>query len=153
MEINAVYQLNNEQTKIAKNLYRYVLWADMLRVNFDIALARDRQELVYRLQTKQIKFNPKLLESDMYVCLWLGVLYIVVEGWPKLKINQPQITDLLRSPLKDALHKFRNAVFHPEDYDDARIQALIDKGQESIDWARKVTRAYKLFFESILTFP
>jgi hypothetical protein len=153
MEINNVNQLNNEQTKIAVNLYRYVLWADILSVNFDIALARDRQELVYRLQTKQIIFNPKLLETDMYICLWLGVLYIVVEGWPALKINQPQITDLLRSPLKDDLRNFRNVVFHPEDYDDARMQALIDKGQESIDWARKVTLAYKLFFESILTFP
>jgi len=80
MKNNSVNQLDNEQIKIAVNLYRYVFWADKLRAQFEIILARDRQELERRLQKKQITFEPKLLESEMYICLWFGVLYIVIEG-------------------------------------------------------------------------
>ena len=153
MKNNSVNQLDNEQNKIAVNLYRYVFWADMLRAQFERILARDRQELERRLQTEQITFEPKLLESEMYICLWFGVLYIVIEGWPTLKLNEPGIKKLLRSRFKDLLRNFRNATFHPDDYDDARIQALVASGQETIDWARKVTLEFKSFFESILAIP
>jgi hypothetical protein len=153
MKNNSINQHDSEQIKIAVSLYRYVFWADMLRVQFETTHARDRQELERRLQAKQITFEPKLLESEMYICLWFGVLYIVIEGWPTLKLNEPHITKLLRSHFKDLLRNFRNATFHPDDYDDARIQALVDTGQESIDWAREVTLEFKSFFESILVFP
>ena len=153
MKNSLINQLDNEQTKLAVSLYRYVFWADMLRMQFENALTRDRQELEHRLKAKKYTFEPKLLESEMYICLWLSVLYIVIEGWPSLKIKQPQITKLLRSHFKDLLHSYRNATFHPEEYDDARVQALVDKGKESIDWARKVTFEFKSFFESILIFP
>lgn len=153
MQNSSTNKLDDEQMKIAVSLYRYVFWADMLRTQFETVLTRDRQETEHRLQTKQIIFEPKLLESEMYICLWFGVLYIVVEGWPTLKINETRITELLRGRFKDLLRNFRNAVFHPEDYDDARIQALVDTGQESIEWARKVTLEFKSFFESILIFP
>jgi len=153
MNNNFINQLDNDQTKLAVSLYRYVSWADMLRMQFENALTRDRQELEHRLKAKKHAFEPKLLESELYICLWLSILYIVIEGWPRLKINQPQITKLLRSRFKDLLHNFRNATFHPEEYDDARLQTLVAKGQESIDWARKVTFEFKSFFESILIFP
>jgi hypothetical protein len=86
----------------------------------------------------------------MYMFLWLGVLYIVIEGWPTLKLNEPRITKLLRSRFKELLRDFRNATFHPEDFDDARIRALVDTDQESIEWARKVTLEFNSFFESKL---
>src|SRR5215216_3814592 len=108
MKINLINQLDNEQTKLAVSLYRYVFWADMLRMQFENALTRNRQELEHRLKAKKNTFEPKLLESEMYICLWLSVLYIVIEGWPSLKINQPQITKLLRSRFKDLLHSYRN---------------------------------------------
>lgn len=133
MKNNLNNQLDNEQTKLAVSLYRYVFWADLLRVQFENVLTRDQQELKHRLKAKKYTFEPKLLESEMYICLWLSVLYIVIEGWPSLKINQPQITKLLRSRFKDLLNNFRNATFHPEEYDDARLQTLVAKDQESID--------------------
>jgi hypothetical protein len=152
MKSNPVNQLNDEQIKIAVNLCRYIFWADILRAQFETTLARDRPELERQLETKQITFKPNLLESEMYMFLWFGVLYVVIEGWPTLKLNEPRITELLRSRFKDLLRNFRHTTFHPEDYDDARIQSLVATGQESIDWARKVTLEFKTFFESILVF-
>ncbi len=84
MKNNSVNQLNTNKIIDETSLYRYAVWADMLRVQFETSLARDRQELESRLRTKQIVFDRKLLESEMYMFLWFGVLYIVIEGWPTL---------------------------------------------------------------------
>ncbi len=147
------HQLDDKQTKIALSLYRHLFWADNLRVQFETVLVRDQPELEKRLQTKQFTFEPKLLESEMYMCLWLGCLYSVVEGWSNLNIDEPRIKKLMEKGYKKKLYGFRNAVFHPVDYDDVRLQALAAEGQKSVDWARELTYEFKVFFESIIVFP
>jgi hypothetical protein len=146
-------QFDKKRTKIAVSLYRHVFWADALRKQFEIVLARDRSELERRLQTKQITFEPRLLESEMYLCLWLGCLYSVIEGWSNLDIDEPRLKRLLDKGYKKKLYGFRNATFHPTDYDDSRMHALAAEGQKSIDWAREITYEFKSFLESILIFP
>ena len=153
MDRTVRYELDDKLTKIAVSLYRHLLWADNLRKQFENVLARDRAELERRLQTKEIVFDPKLLESEMYSSLWLGCLYSVIEGWSNLKVDAPRITQLLKRGYKKKLFGFRNAVFHPVDYDDARFHALAAEGQKSMDWAREITSEFKIFFESILVFP
>ncbi len=149
MKNNSVNQPNTNKIDDT-SLYRYALWADMLRVQFETSLARDRQEIESRLQTKQFVFDRKLLEFEMYMFLWLGVLYTVIEGWPMLKTNESKIKILLRSRFKDLLRDFRNATFHPEDFDDARIRVMVATGQEFIEWAKEVTLEFNSFFEAKL---
>jgi hypothetical protein len=153
MDNTSEHQINDKQTKIAVNLYRHLFWADNLRKQFESVLIRDKPELERRLQTKQITFEPKLLESEMYMCLWLGCLYCVVEGWSNLNIDEPRIMKLLEKGYKKKLFGFRNAVFHPIDYDDVRLQSLAAEGQKSVDWARELTYEFRIFFESLLVFP
>jgi hypothetical protein len=142
--------LDDGQRKIAVNLFRYTLWANFMMDNFKIVLGRDYAEIKHQLEVGQLTFDAKRLESEMYHCLWFGILYIVIEGWPSLRIKNQQITKLLRSRYKRLLHNFRDATFHPNDYDDERINILMATGQPSIDWARKVTIEFKIFFESVL---
>ena len=146
-------QLDDKQTKIAVSLYRHLFWADNLRMQFETVLIRDRSEMEKRLQTQQVTFEPKLLESEMYLCLWLGCLYSVIEGWSRLNVDEPRINKLLEKGYKKKLYGFRNAVFHPVDYDDVRLHALAAAGQKSLDWAREITHEFKAFFESLLVFP
>lgn len=153
MDRRSEHELDEKQTKIAVSLYRHLFWADNLRKQFESVLARDRAELERRLQAKQIVFDPKLLESEMYLSLWLGCLYSVIEGWSNLKIDEPCIKQLLVDGYKKKLFGFRNAVFHPVDYDDTRFHALAAEVQKSLDWARELTNEFKVFFESILVFP
>ena len=153
MDRTSEHELDDKQTKIAVSLYRHLFWADNLRKQFESVLARDRAELERRLQANQIVFDPKLLESEMYLSLWLGCLYSVIEGWSNLKIDAPRIKQLLEKGYKKKLFGFRNAVFHPVDYDDVRFHALAAEGQKSLDWAREITNEFKVFFESILVFP
>lgn len=153
MKNASISPLNKEQIVVAARLYRYVFWADLLRMQFETTFTQDQQAFEPSLQTKQNIFEPKLLESEMYICLWFGVLYTVIEGWPTLKLNEPQVEQLLESPFKNLLRNFRNATSDADELDDDRIQALIATGQESIEWARKVTLEFRSFFESILSFP
>jgi hypothetical protein len=146
-------QLDDQQTKIAVSLYRHLFWADNMRKQYETVLARDRAELERQLRTKQIRFEPQLLESEMYMCLWLGCLYSVIEGWSNLNIDEPRIKQLLEKGYKKKLYDFRNTVFHPVEYDDVRFHALAKEGQKSVDWARELTNAFKSFFDSILVFP
>jgi hypothetical protein len=153
MDRTSKHQLDDKQIRIAVSLYRHLFWADSLRKQFESVHARDRAELEKRLQTKQIVFDPKLLESEMYLCLWLGCLYSVIEGWSNLKIDELRIKELLEKGYTKKLFGFRNAVFHPVDYDDVRFHALAAEGQKSLDWASEITSEFKVFFESILVSP
>jgi hypothetical protein len=128
MDRRSEHELDEKQIKIAVSLYRHLFWADNLRKHFESVLARDRAELERRLQAKQILFDPKLLESEMYLSLWLGCLYSVIEGWSNLKIDEPRIRHLLEGGYEKKLFGFRNAVFHPVDYDDGRFHALAAEG-------------------------
>lgn len=150
MDNTTEYQLDDKQIKVAVSLYRHLFWADNLRMQFETVLVRDRSEMEKRMRTQQVTFEPKLLESEICLCLWLGCLYSVIEGWSRLNVNEPRINKLLEKGYKKKLHDFRNAVFHPVDYDDDRIKALVATGQPSIEWARNVTKEFKKFFESIL---
>jgi hypothetical protein len=142
--------LHDDQRKIAVNLFRYTLWANSLMSSFEVSLNRDLMEMKRQLAEGQTTFDTRLLESEMYHCLWFGVLHIVIEGWPKLRVKNQKITKLLRSPYKKLLRNFRNAIFHPEDYDDERIKTLMKTGQPSIDWAKETTKEFKTFFEILL---
>ena len=129
-------------------LYRYFAWADAMRENYEVARARD----IPRIEEAKAegKFYPYHLamHAEMYMCYWFSTLQIVIEGWPQLKYNDPRLKELLRSPHKRLLQKFRNAIFHPSDWMDTRINELVQKGQESYDWVTAVTDAYRAFFAS-----
>ena len=153
MKNDSINPLNKEQFDVAARLYRYVFWADLLRMQFEATFTHDQQAFELPLQIKQNNFQPKLLESEMYICLWFGVLYTAIEAWPALKLNEPQIEELLGSPFKNLLRNFRNATSDSDEFDEDRIQSLVARGRESIDWARKVTFEFKSFLESILSLP
>jgi hypothetical protein len=151
MKNNDLNPLNKEQFDTAVSLYRYVSWADLLRRQFETVITRNRQGLDPIPSNVAVAHEIPQLESEMYICLWFGVLYTAIEGWPTLKIDRPQIDELLRSPFKNLLRNFRNATIDSDEFDDDRIQAVFIKGTEYVDWARKVTLELKSLFESIVT--
>ncbi len=144
----AIMLQSDEQRRIATNLLRHLLWADRIRQQFESVHIRHSPELIKRLNNNDVVFRPELLDGEMYLCLWFSLLQVVVEGWPRLRARDDEITRLLRSPYRNMLRDFRNATFHPEDYDDDRINSMAAEGQASIDWVRELTDAYKTFFNT-----
>jgi hypothetical protein len=80
--------------------------------------------------------------------VWYALLYVVVEGYQELKDNDADVDALLSDEeMVDAMRRFRNAIFHPQE------NPLSDKllgflaRPESEDWPRKLNAAFKRYFE------
>lgn len=132
------------------SLYRFFTWAIELRKQHKASYSRHQALFEAMRGGKGTGSFEQAAEADMYLSLWFSVLYVVIEGWPLLRQRDDNLTRLLRSPNKDLLRDFRNASLHPADYADLRIEALVEKGQESYDWANEVTDAFAAFFTPLL---
>ena len=86
------------------------------------------------------------IESNMYMSLWYGMLYVVIEWWWKLRLEDQNIQKLLRSKNVKLLEKYRNGVFHFEQnesydgFEDFFEQPNTDK------WARELTSEFSRWF-------
>jgi hypothetical protein len=129
------------------SLYKKFVWADFLRRKYERYRDRDAEFMRVGLEEKKVGSFEEAFEADMYMCLWFSVLYVVIEGWPTLRLKFDKLTPLLRSNNKNLLKDFRDATFHPTDWRDERFDALIQLGKASYDWVVAVTDAFREFFE------
>ena len=97
------------------SLHRYFMWA----------LAMNDH---YGKTGLQLSPSPSFFENEaanvafMYLSYWYAGLYVVCEGWQELKLSDPEILDLLKSPHLEVLKRFRNGVYHYQaDYFDKRL--------------------------------
>ena len=70
----------------------------------------------------------------MLMALWYAVLFVVIEGFEELRLPDERVSNLLTSPQKDLLRRFRNGIFHYQrDYFDGRVLGLVSD-QQSAEW-------------------
>ena len=120
-------------------LHRYFIWANRMRIHFD--------EVLKKHIKNEINNHGFDIESMMYMSLWYGLLYVVIEGWKTLKIQDVIINNLLTSPNTEMLKEYRNAVFHysKKRYYDNRFEAFY-KETTSGKWARELNSEFSRFF-------
>lgn len=131
------------------SLYKKFVWADELRREYERTATRDAEFMRAGLERGVVGSFEEAFEADMYMCLWFSTLYVVVEGWPTLRQKHDSVTPLLRSRNKDLLKDFRDATFHPTDFQDDRLEVLVQKGKESFEWVASLTDAFREFFEPV----
>lgn len=121
-------------------LHRHFIWANRMRIYFD--------EILKKHTEKKIDGHRFGIESMMYMSLWYGLLYVVIEGWKSLKLRDVVIDKLLKSSNVDLLKRYRNATFHyPEKrkYHDERFEAFF-KEQTTVEWVRKLNSELGRYF-------
>ncbi len=75
----------------------------------------------------------------LYMSYWYASLYVVVEGWQQLKLQETDVDRLLTSPHVDLLKRCRHGVFHYQlAMWDARFTDFIYEGEASSQWVRQV---------------
>lgn len=117
-------------------LHRYYIWANKMRVDF-----YNIMEIENRISKAQYE-----IESLMHMSLWYGSLYVVIEGWQKLKLEDKIIDDLLKSKNVDLLRRYRNGVFHfQKEYSDSRFKKLWDE-KDVVEWITKLNEEFGRFF-------
>ena len=76
-------------------LHRYYIWANKLRADF---------QNILKNKNKISKAGYEI-ESLMYMSLWYGMLYVVIEGWQNLKLKDEVIDSLLKSKYTNLLKR------------------------------------------------
>ena len=82
-----------------------------------------------------------------FMYYWYGSLYVVVEGFRKLQLNDQSIDGLLGSPNVNALRRCRNGAFHfRPTYFSSRSLKVIGS-VEFVRWVREVMTAFRSYFD------
>lgn len=121
-------------------LHRYFIWANRMRLHFE--------EILDKHMKRRIDDHRYGIESMMYMSLWYGLLYVVIEGWESLKLSDTVIDGLLRSSNNNLLSRYRNAIFHypkKRQYYDERFENFF-KEQTTVDWVRKLNTEFGRYF-------
>lgn len=104
--------------------------------------------------------NRKMYQLLHYEIIWLGFLYVVVEGFMQLKMrevilsrphcfhdlfnNIQEIEDIVEDNI-DSLRRFRNGTFHYQSNPEKQIQ-FFEKSDLSLSWARALHDELEKFF-------
>lgn len=123
-------------------LSRYFVWADAMRKHFDEALKKNGPVLE----------GPGGIEVAMYMSLWYGCLYVVVEAWQSLELKDSRVDDLLTSPNAGLLRRYRNAVFHYQSklWPEKFIMAFLREGESTAVWVRALHNAIDDYLAKLL---
>jgi hypothetical protein len=82
-----------------------------------------------------------------FMYYWYASLYVVVEGFQSLHLNDPTIEALVQSPNANALRRCRNAVFHfRPSYLSARSLKLIS-APDFVRWVRELMTAFRAYLD------
>ena len=112
--------------------------AGMSFEEFDEGVERDPSEFWERVA------EPMFVHP--YMSYYYGGLYVLIEGWRKLRLSDPTIDALLQSPHVDALKMYRNGSFHfHPDYFNNKFLALVAITDAPI-WIQSVRDAFSAWF-------
>jgi hypothetical protein len=89
--------------------------------------------------------------ATMRLQVFYALLYVVVEGYREFRYQDPAVDQLLaQSDYVDALRRFRNAVFHPQEQPISPKLTGFLNAAGSERWTYDLYRSLKAFFESQL---
>ena len=85
-------------------------------------------------------------DYGVFMFYWYSGLYVVIEGFRKLRLQDKQIDALLKSPNVEALRLMRNATFHfQKEFFSPKMIHFI-KSPDSVPWVHSLTEAFSEFF-------
>jgi hypothetical protein len=122
-------------------LSRYFVWADAMRKHFEETLKRNGPDLE----------GPGGIYVAMYMSLWYGCRYVVVEAWQSLGLRNSRVDDLLASPNVELLRRYRNAVFHyQKELWPEKFMAFLREGESTAVWVRTLHNAIDDYLAELL---
>jgi hypothetical protein len=113
-------------------LHRYFIWAAMMRAHF--------------LERAPSYPDIRRAHLEPYMAYWYGGMYVVIEGWKALELQDPRIDELLRSQHVALLKRYRHGAFHYQaEYFDERFVALWSADSVE-EWIAKLHEAFDAWF-------
>ena len=120
------------------SLHKYYIWANAMRGHFDNLFSDGKPDM----NNKKVFFKV-----NQYMSYWYSALFVVIDGWRDLALEDERIDKLLNSSLVDLLRRFRNGVFHYQrNYFDERFWNFIEEGERSAAWVRDLNKEFGRYF-------
>lgn len=144
--IYQILPISNKLTPEIITLHRYFIWADRMRVHFDQVL----KEVGLKSVSDDLSKKKGGIDTFLYMSLWYGTFYVLIEGWQQLKLSDAKIDALLKSKNVDLLRLYRNGVFHfQKEYFDDRFMKLMKEGLDVANWIRDLRDEFSRWFLEI----
>jgi hypothetical protein len=107
---------------------------------------------VMRAQAGEALSDDDLCRTRAFCNYWFASLYVVTEGWRRLRMKDSTIDTLLTQDHLDLLRRYRNAVFHyqPEP-SNPRFTDLASA--QTLHWVYALTEAFAEFFRRHIPEP
>ena len=122
---------------------RYLSWADLLNTLFKEEMS------IEPLPTESSEIRKHEWRWFGLMCYWYASLYVVIEAWDEMKLNDPVIDRLLAHPkdLRSLLRRYRNGVFHfQSSLLDPKIIDLLRTGTTHAYWVHALHNELVRFF-------
>lgn len=127
-------------------LHRYWIYANRMRDCFDKALLNPDWVRLAKETKIDIEMMFWIHDPGIFMSYWYGGLYVVIEGWFELGLNDPVIDSLLKSPNVALLKRYRNGIFHfQKDYMDERFHEFM-ASKDCVPWVRDLNKAFGDYF-------
>lgn len=123
-------------------LHRYYIWSLLLKKQFDETL----EGFVSRCEAFSFATDEGIT-AFAYMSYWYTALYVVVEGWKRLGLEDEEIDKLLSSDNVELLKLFRHGVVHfHEDYINEHLALPFISENESPAWVAELSRELGRWF-------
>jgi hypothetical protein len=136
-------QSQRSKTETILILFRYFTAASLMRQDFDGHLCSPKD--MEWVGDDPLRFL--ISKAGLKMCLWYGMLYVVVEGWREAKLSDSEVDRLLASQNTELLRKFRNGMFHfqedqwlPKKFSDFFVPT-----NKTVEWARALTAEFRRY--------
>lgn len=124
-------------------LFRYFMAASLMRQEFDKHL-NDPKEMA-PVGNDPMRFWVS--KAGLKMCLWYGMLYVVIEGWQNANLTDPEIDQLLSSPNTKFLKRFRNGMFHfqKDQWISPKLADFFVPSNKTVEWVRTLTAEFRRY--------
>lgn len=128
-------------------LHRYFIAANKMRILFEKTFSNT--DVLNRFPEADALTRAFMLHMDDYgifMFYWYSGLYVVIEGYRELQLQDAKIDALLQSPNVDALRLLRNASFHfQKEFFSPKMMHFIGS-PDSVPWVHSLTEAFSDYF-------
>ena len=129
------------------SLHRYFIAANRMRILYESA--KCDPNVISRFSEADEITKAMIWHADdlgIFVYYWFSGLYVVIEGFRELQLQDGKIDSLLQSPNVEALRLMRNATFHFQREDVSPKMMHVFKSADSWPWVRSLMEAFSEFF-------
>jgi len=118
-------------------LFRYFMAASLMSQEFYRHLADPKDAALHRGDGMAFMVS----KAGLKMCLWYGMLYVVIEGWHEVGLSDPEVDRLLTSPNTKRLKQFRNGMFHfqKDHWLPAKFADFFVPANQTVDWVLALT--------------